>query len=137
MNAVLNERLNAVVAQLGKLPHGKKSAFMQKEAEKLNMSLAKLYKELERVIMKPERNRRSDAGKTALSLQDAQMISALILETMRKNGKPLMTVERAVEVLIANKEIDPTWVNKETGEVIILSTSTIIQALKLYKLHLD
>lgn len=137
MNAVLNERLNAIAAQLGKLPHGTKSAFMQKEAEKLNMSVAKLYKELERVMMKPERKRRSDAGKTALTLQDAQMISALILETMRKNGKRLMTVERAVEVLIANKEIDPTRVDKESGEVLTLSTSTIIRALKLYKLHPD
>lgn len=137
MNAVLNERLNAIAAQLGKLPHGKKSAFMQKEAEKLNMSAAKLYKELERVMIKPERKRRSDAGKTALSEKDAQMISALILETMRKNGKRLMTVERAVDMLVANHEIDPTHVDKETGEVHTLSTSTIVRALKLYKLHPD
>ena len=137
MNAVLNERLNAIAAQLGQLPHGTKSAFMRKEAEKLNMSVAKLYKELEQVMIKPKRKRRADAGKTALSEKDAQMISALILETMRKNGKRLMTVERAVEMLVANHEIDPTRINKETGEVITLSTSTIVRALKLYKLHPD
>ena len=45
MNAVLNERLNAIAAQLRQLPHGTKSAFMRKEAEKLNMSVAKLYKQ--------------------------------------------------------------------------------------------
>lgn len=137
MNAVLNERLNAIAAQLGQLPHGTKSAFMRKEAEKLNMSVAKLYKELEQVMIKPKRKRRADAGKTALSEKDAQMISALILETMRKNGKRLMTVERAVEMLVANHEIDPTRINKETGEVVTLSTSTIVRALKLYKLHPD
>lgn len=137
MNAVLNERLNAISAQLGQLPHGTKSAFMRKEAEKLNMSVAKLYKELEQVMIKPKRKRRADAGKTALSEKDAQMISALILETMRKNGKRLMTVERAVEMLVANHEIDPTRINKETGEVVTLSTSTIVRALKLYKLHPD
>lgn len=118
MNAPLNERLNAIADALGQLGHGEKTAFIQKEATKLNMSAAKLYKELERVMIKPKRKRRADAGKTALTLQDAQMISALILETMRKNGKRLMTVERAVEVLIANKEIDPTRLNKETGEVL-------------------
>lgn len=137
MNAVLNERLNAIADALVQLGHGEKTAFMQKEATKLNMSVAKLYKELERVMIKPKRKRRADAGKTALTLQDAQMISALIMETMRKNGKRLMTVERAVEILIANKEIDPTRVNKETGEVLTLSTSTIVRALKLYKLHPD
>ena len=137
MNAVLNERLNAIATQLGKLPHGGKTPFLQAEAEKLGMSVAKLYKELERVMVKPQRKRRADAGKTALELKDAQMISALIMETMRKNGKRLMTVERAVEMLVANHEIDPTRINKETGEVITLSTSTIVRALKLYKLHPD
>lgn len=137
MNAVLNERLNAIATQLGKLPHGGKTPFLQAEAEKLGMSVAKLYKELERVMVKPQRKRRADAGKTALELKDAQMISALIMETMRKNGKRLMTVERAVEILIANKEIDPVRVDKETGECFTLSTSTIVRGLRLYKLHPD
>ena len=137
MNAVLNERLNAIATQLGKLPHGGKTPFLQAEAEKLGMSVAKLYKELERVMVKPQRKRRADAGKTALELKDAQMISAVLMETMRKNGKRLMTVERAVEMLIANKEIDPVRIDKETGEVFTLSNSTIIRALKLYKLHPD
>ena len=137
MNAVLNERLNAIATQLGKLPHGGKTPFLQAEAEKLGMSVAKLYKELERVMVKPQRKRRADAGKTALELKDAQMISAVLMETMRKNGKRLMTVERAVEMLIANREIDPVRIDKETGEVFTLSNSTIIRALKLYKLHPD
>ena len=137
MNAVLNERLNAIAQQLANLPHGKKTAFLKEQATKLGMSFATLHKKLEQVMMKPERKRRADAGKTALSEKDAQMISALILETMRKNGKRLMTVERAVEMLVANHEIDPTRINKETGEVITLSTSTIVRALKLYKLHPD
>lgn len=137
MNAVLNERLNAIATQLGKLPHGGKTPFLQAEAEKLGMSVAKLYKELERVMVKPQRKRRADAGKTALELKDAQMISAVLMETMRKNGKRLMTVERAVEILIANKEIDPVRVDKETGECFTLSTSTIVRGLRLYKLHPD
>ena len=44
MNAVLNERLNAIAAQLGQLPHGGKSAYLKSEAQKLGMSVAKLYK---------------------------------------------------------------------------------------------
>jgi len=102
MNAVLNERLRAIAAQLDALPRGGKTEFVRSQAVKLNMSTATLYKELERVMVKPARKRRADAGKTALSERDAQMISALLMETMRKNGKRLMTVERAVEKLIAN-----------------------------------
>ena len=137
MNAVLNERLNAIAAQLGRLPHGGKTEFVKAKAAELGMSATKLYKELERVMVKPARKRRADAGRTALSLADAQMISALIMETMRKNGKRLMTVERAVEMLVANNEIDPVRVDKETGECFTLSNSTIVRALRLYKLHPD
>lgn len=135
MNAVLNERLNAIATKLGQLPHGGKTSFLKAEAAKLNMSVARLYKELEQVMIKPERKKRSDAGKTALSLEDAQMISACILQAMRANNKKLGTVEETVKFLIANKEIDPTRVDKSTGEVITLSVSTITRALKQYRLH--
>lgn len=137
MNAVLNERLHAIAQQLAQLPHGSKTAYLKTEAAKLGMSLATLHKKLEHVMIKPQRKRRSDAGKTALSEVDAQMIAALVMETMRKNGKRLMTVERAVEILVANGEIDPTRVDKETGEVHTLSNSTIVRALRLYRLHPD
>lgn len=137
MNAVLNERLRAIAAQLDTLPRGGKTEFIRAQAAKLNMSAATLYKELDRVMVKPSRKRRADAGKTALSERDAQMISALLMETMRKNGKRLMTVERAVEMLIANKEIDPVRIDRETGEVSTLSVSTITRGLRNYKLHPD
>ena len=137
MNAVLNERLRAIAAQLDALPRGGKTEFIRTQAAKLNMSAAKLYKELDRVMVKPARKRRADAGKTALSERDAQMISALLMETMRKNGKRLMTVERAVEMLIANKEIDPVRIDRDTGEVSTLSVSTITRGLRKYKLHPD
>ena len=57
MNAVLNERLNAIAAQLGQLPHGGKSAYLKSEAQKLDMSVAKLYKLLEQVMIKPRRKK--------------------------------------------------------------------------------
>jgi len=72
MNAVLNERLRAIAAQLDTLPRGGKTEFIRAQAAKLNMSAATLYKELDRVMVKPSRKRRADAGKTALSERDAQ-----------------------------------------------------------------
>lgn len=137
MDAVLNERLNAVASRLERLEHGNKTAFLKQEAAQLGISVAKLYRELEKVMVKPVRKRRSDAGKTALSREDAQMISALIMETMRKNGKRLMTVEHAVEILIANRSIDPVRIDRDTGEIKTLSTSAIVRGLKVYQMHPD
>lgn len=135
MDAVWNERLNAIAAKLANVPHGGKTALIRAEAGKMGISVSRLYKELEQVMVKPTRKRRSDAGKTALSRDDAAMISATVMAAMRANDKKLMSVEQALDMLIANKEIDPVRVDKATGEVVRLSVSTIIRALKQYCLH--
>ena len=81
------------------------------------MSQARLYRLLGDLVTKPTRKRRSDAGKTALPVQEAQMIAAVLLEHMRKNGKMLKSVEAAVEVLRANNMIEALRINPATGEV--------------------
>ena len=99
------------------------------------MSQARLYRLLGDLVTKPTRKRRSDAGKTALPVQEAQMIAAVLLEHMRKNGKMLKSVEAAVEVLRANNMIEALRINAATGEVSPLSISTIRKALRNYRLH--
>ena len=101
------------------------------------MSLATLYRKLEAVAVKPERKRRSDAGKSELSLEEAKLISAVLMEAMRRNGKRLMAVRQAVEMLRANGKIEAARIDEETGEVMPLSESTITRALREYKLHPD
>ena len=59
------------------------------------------------------------------------------MEAMRRNGKRLMTVGRAVEMLRANGQIEASRVDTETGEVLPLSDSTITRALREYRLHPD
>ena len=86
-------------------------------AARLQMSQARLYRLLGDLVTKPTRKRRSDAGKTALPVQEAQMIAAVLLEHMRKNGKMLKSVEAAVEVLRANNMIEALRINPATGEV--------------------
>ena len=104
-------------------------------AARLQMSQARLYRLLGDLVTKPTRKRRSDAGKTALPVQEAQMIAAVLLEHMRKNGKMLKSVEAAVEVLRANNMIEALRINAATGEVSPLSISTIRKALRNYRLH--
>ncbi|WP_328300355.1 hypothetical protein [Paralysiella testudinis] len=56
--------------------------------------------------MAPARKRRADAGRSALTRTEAEYIGSLILETMRKNGKRMTTVEEAVNMLRANGLIE-------------------------------
>ena len=137
MNPALIERLQAVDRQAENMGRGERSAYLKQQAAELGMSLATLYRKLEAVAVKPERKRRSDAGKSELSLEEAKLISAVLMEAMRRNGKRLMAVRQAVEMLRANGKIEAARIDEETGEVMPLSESTITRALREYKLHPD
>ena len=132
---ILPQKLAEIANHAATLPHGSKSAYLKAQAALLGVSYQTLHRKLKADTVKPPRKRRSDAGAIALSLEDARMISAALMITPRNNGKQLVSVERAVETLIANNEIDPVRVDKETGEVTRLSASTICRALKHYHLH--
>ena len=137
MNPALTEKLAAVAAHAATLGHGEKAGYLKSQANELGISVATLYRKLEAVSVKPCRKRRSDAGRSELSLHEAQLISAVLMEAMRRNGKRLMSVARAVEMLRANGKIDAARVDEETGEVLPLSESTVTRALREYKLHPD
>lgn len=137
MNPALIERLQAVDRQAENMGRGERSAYLKQQAAELGISLATLYRKLEAVAVKPGRKRRSDAGKSELSLEEAKLISAVLMEAMRRNGKRLMAVRQAVEMLRANGKIEAARIDEETGEVLPLSESTITRALREYKLHPD
>ena len=137
MNAAMTERLAEIAREAEQRGHGGKTAYLKEQAQALGISLATLHRKMEAVVLKPSRKRRADAGKSALTREEAQIISTLVMETMRKNGKRLTTVGAAVEMLRANGEIDACRVDEETGEITKLSDSTIVRALREYKLHPD
>ncbi|KLS01891.1 hypothetical protein M686_03765, partial [Neisseria gonorrhoeae SK16942] len=137
MNPAMIERLKAVENQAEAMGRGARSAYLKQQAQELGISLATLYRKLEAVSVKPTRKRRSDAGKTELKPEEAKLISAVLAEAMRRNGKRLMPVRQAVEMLRANGKIEAARIDGETGEVIPLSENTITRALREYKLHSD
>ncbi|WP_408004008.1 integrase [Pseudomonas frederiksbergensis] len=85
--------------------------------------------------MTKPRKRRSDAGCSALPLEEAQLISAVLLESIRANNKQLSTIERAVERLRSNNLIFAGRVDEATGVFQPLSNGAISRALRSYKLH--
>lgn len=137
MNAALNSRLTSIARHAETLGHGEKTPYFQRMAEELGMSLDTLYRKMKSVRVTAPRRKRTDAGATALPLAEAQVISTVLMESMRRNGKRIMTVERAVDMLRANNEIRAERFDEETGEVFPLSTTTITRALRHYKLHPD
>ena len=137
MNPAMIERLKAVENQAEAMGRGARSAYLKQQAQELGISLATLYRKLEAVSVKPTRKRRSDAGKTELKPEEAKLISAVLVEAMRRNGNRLMSVRQAVEMLRANGKIEAARIDEETGEVIPLSENTITRALREYKLHPD
>ena len=137
MNAAMTERLSEIAREAERRGRGEKTTYLAEQAKALGISLATLHRKLGAVVVKPSRKRRADAGTSALTREEAQVISTLVMETMRKNGKRLTTVAAAVEMLRANGLIAAEKVDEATGEVTRLSDSTIVRALREYKLHPD
>lgn len=135
MSAAMAEELANVAAAWRAAPHGEKGKIVDDAVERLQIGRATLHRHLKQISVTAPRKRRSDAGKVALPLAEAKLISALLMEHMRKNGKMLKSVSDAVSVLRANDMIDATRTDPESGEVRQLSASAILNALRHYRLH--
>lgn len=137
MSAAMTERL-VEVAQLARTaPQGAKGAIYAAACAELGISLGTLHRKIKAVAVTNIRKRRSDAGKTALTRPEAALISAVLIEHMRKNGKRLKSVEEAIDMLRANDLIRASRTDAETGEVRLLSAHAISRALRGYHLHPD
>ncbi|MBN5379965.1 DDE-type integrase/transposase/recombinase [Serratia marcescens] len=137
MSAALTERLVAIAQAARNAGHGERGAIYEKACVELGMSRATLLRKIKEVAMTDTRKRRTDAGTSALTREDAMMISALLTESTRKNGKRLYAVADAVAELRANGMITAEVVDESTGEVRPLSESAIIRAMRAYGVHPD
>ena len=135
MNPAMTEQLLSVAARAREAGHGRKTEIYAEAAEVLGISMATLQRRLKAVTDRPRRRRRSDAGTSALSHDDARQIAAYLMESQRRNGKRLASIEDAVEVLRANGRITAGRVDEDTGEFRPLCAATIGRALRGYGLH--
>ncbi|AFJ01984.1 Phage transposase [Methylophaga frappieri] len=117
-----------------KAGHGGKTKVYQSAADNMGISTQTLMRKLSE-FRPSHRRRRKDAAQSALTRADAQVISAYMLDSRRKNGKRLASLEDAIEVLRSNGEIDASRIDEETGEVMPLSISAISRAMYQYNLH--
>ncbi|PHR68476.1 hypothetical protein [Alcanivorax sp.] len=137
MNPALLEQLQAVAAEAQAAGHGNKSAIYDAAAANMGMSRGTLLRKLKAVTLAPQRKRRCDAGESALTQEEARIISAYILEACRNNGKRLASLKDAVEVLRQNGMIQAGRVDEETGEFRPMTESAIAKAMRNFGLHPD
>lgn len=116
------------------LGHGAKGKIVAEACAELGIKPATFYRWLEPHTIN-SRKRRSDAGETALTDDEMDMILAYCQETVRANEKRIAAVKRAVRVLRENGKIRAGRVDMETGEIIPLTDSAILKALRLYGKH--
>lgn len=137
ISPVAAERLTTAVRAADAAPHGQKMAHYQAAADALGISLQTALKWKKEVAVGTSRKQRTDAGQTALPREEAVIISALLMESHRKNGKRLQSVELAVKTARANGLIKAEALDTGSGEIRDLSISAINRALRAYGLHPD
>lgn len=133
----MTERLVEIAQQARLAPHGSKEPVYQAAMQELGLPRASLLRKLKAVAFKAPRKARADKGQTTISREDAQKIAAYMKAHTRQNGKRLMTLERTLEILRSNGEIDIDSVDEATGEIKLLALSTVARALKTYGLDVQ
>lgn len=134
MATINTEYLVAVVHEADAAPHGHKGGIYQRACAFLGVSMQTLHREMTALRVN-NRKRRSDAGCHQLSLDEAKIVSAYLMEGFRKNNKKMIKVEAAVESLRANGLILASAIDETTGELTPLSASAVSNALRTYNLH--
>lgn len=137
MSAVMTQRLVDLARDIERAPHGSKTQLCKAAATDLGITLATVYRKLQEVTVTPTRKRRADAGTSALERHEAELISAVLIQSIRDNDKQLSTLERAVERLRSNGHIVAGRVDTDSGVITPLSLDAIARALRAYGLHPD
>ncbi|WP_297572638.1 DDE-type integrase/transposase/recombinase [uncultured Deefgea sp.] len=137
MSAVINERLFSAAQAASRAGHGGKGVIYQAACAELGISLAKLHRKLGELTVKKPRKQRSDTGDTSLNRDEAMILSGLLMESTRRNGKRLYSIADALEAARANGLVRAEYIDSATGEVRPLSESTIHRALRVHGVHPD
>lgn len=128
--------LRALCADLATAAKGSKADLKQRMARQMNCSLATLHRYLSAVGYSDGRKPRSDKGKSVLGAEDAHHLAAALSAGTRQNGKRILSLEDARDLMQANGRL-AGLVDTDTGEIRNVSTSTISRVLKRSGLHPD
>lgn len=135
MSPALIDALLDVQRRAHEAGHGGKQDIYAQACAHLGLSMATLMRRLKEVAVTPQRKRRSDAGTSALSLADAQALSARLMQGYRLNDKSIQALTLTLEQMRATKPLFASATDPDSGETRQLSPSACARALRLYALH--
>lgn len=135
MCRLVTEKLVTLAQAVRSAPTKGKEALYQASIAELGLSRATVFRKLKETVMTKPRKRRSDAGETALTLEEAKQLSAWLRESVRRNRKQILKLVEAVAQLRAEGKIRAERIDTKTGETFHLSESSIARALRGYGLH--
>jgi transposase InsO family protein len=117
---LLIQTRNALVAAR----HGGKGAVIAKACELLQCDEQTVYRKLQSAGLDTGRKARSDKGNTMYTREHLTLISGMLIESTRRTGKQLLTVEDAVDILHASNRLPA-----------VLSAGRVAQLLRDNVLH--
>lgn len=141
MNATEWETLIAARDALLRAGHGNKAAVTAAAAATLQCSVPTLYRKLEEAGLDTGRKRRKDAGATAMSADDIELVGGMLFHSRRDNDKQLLTVEDTIDILAANGKLSAKLSPGRVGQLLRdhhLSADQLAQqrpAVELRSLH--
>lgn len=138
MNPVINERITALAQAVRSAGHGEKQQLIADAARELGKSTGSIYRLLDKLTIKTQtRKRRTDADQSSLTIEEARLISGVMIESYRSNRKRLYSLNDAVDHLRDNGMLRAERVDTGSGEVLPLSYSAIARAMRTYGVHPD
>lgn len=118
--------LRALMSRIDSAPHGDRGRLVREGAAALGLSVAATYRRLQEVGFDSGRKPRADRGRSALPDAEAQRLGALLMNSVRANGKRTMSFKTAAEILRANDQLS---VDMDPG--------TLAKALRRRGMHPD
>lgn len=92
---------SSIARELSEAPRGAKGRLVRERAASLGLSAKTLYRRLARLSGGPRRKTRSDAGGTSCDEATLRLIAAMMLGSVRGNGKQTMSIPTARQILLA------------------------------------
>ncbi|RZI43707.1 integrase [Herbaspirillum sp. HC18] len=133
----IQDTLRTLGAALRTAKHGERAALVDRAAADLSLSRASIFRKLRELGFNFARKQRADKGDSGLTQAEAKTISAYLLAGTRANGKRIISVEQALADLRENGKIAAERIDPITGEISLLSPTTVTRKLREWGLHPD
>lgn len=114
----LADYLRDLARRLDAAGHGQRGPIMRAACDLLACSQQELYRKLKGVGWESGRKTRKDRGRTALSGDEAVELGALLMASVRANGKRTMSIKTACEIARANGLLGADISHEQVGRVL-------------------